>query len=179
MFESVNPSNNEVIWSGAEASSEDVSLAVNRARKAFPAWTKLDFSERVNLIAKFIELIKENTAELAECLSKETGKVIWEAKTEITAMLNKFTISQDAYEKRTGTVIKGNSVTRHKAHGVIAVFGPYNFPAHIPNGHIVPALLAGNTIVFKPSELTPLISEKIHKLWLKVLPEGSCKLSSR
>lgn len=177
MFESVNPSNNEIIWQGAEASETEIDLAVNKAKKAFPNWARLSMEERASFIEKFLELVKDNKEELAKTLSDETGKVIWEARTEITAMLNKFAISKEAYKTRTGLRIKGLSHTRHKPHGVIAVFGPYNFPAHIPNGHIVPALLAGNTIVFKPSDLSPFISEKIHQLWLKSgLPEGVLNL---
>jgi hypothetical protein len=56
-------------------------------------------------------------------------------------------------------------VLRHKPHGVLAVLGPYNFPAHLPNGHIVPALLAGNAVVFKPSELTPAVAEFMAACW--------------
>ena len=66
---------------------------------------------------------------------------------------------------------------RHRPHGVLAVFGPYNFPGHLPNGHIVPALLAGNTIVFKPSEPTPWTAEETLKLWVKAgLPDGVINL---
>ncbi len=177
MFESVNPSNNEILWQGNEANETEVDLAVIKARQALPEWVKLSMNKRASFIEKFLELVKENKDDLAKTLSDETGKVIWEARTEITAMLNKFAISKEAYETRTGVTNKGLSYTRHRAHGVIAVFGPYNFPAHIPNGHIVPALLAGNTIVFKPSELTPLISQRIHLLWLKSgLPEGVLNL---
>jgi succinylglutamic semialdehyde dehydrogenase len=67
----------------------------------------------------------------------------------------------------------GLSVTRHKPHGVLAVFGPFNFPGHLPNGHIVPALLAGNTVVLKPSELTPWVAEEMVKIWKEAgLPNG-------
>jgi succinylglutamic semialdehyde dehydrogenase len=71
----------------------------------------------------------------------------------------------------------GNSVLRHKPHGVVAVFGPYNFPGHLPNGHIVPALLAGNTVVFKPSELTPAVADAYARLWQRAgLPAGVLNL---
>ena len=72
---------------------------------------------------------------------------------------------------------QGRAMIRHKPHGVVAVFGPYNFPGHLPNGHIVPALLAGNTVVFKPSELTPAVAELTLKLWQKAgLPAGVINL---
>ena len=96
----------------------------------------------------------------AELIARETGKPLWEAKTEVGAVINKVEISVDAYAERTPQqkleAALGNKVAvRHKPHGVLAVLGPYNFPAHLPNGHIVPALIAGNAVVFKPSEKTP------------------------
>ena len=93
-------------------------------------------------------------------MAKDTGKPLWETRTEVAAMVGKVAISERAYHERTGTVENdmpgAKAFIRHKPHGVVAVFGPYNFPGHLPNGHIVPALLAGNVVVFKPSELTPL-----------------------
>ena len=97
-------------------------------------------------------------------------------------MIGKVEISIDAYADRTGTKKKdtglGNRVAvRHKPHGVLAVLGPYNFPAHLPNGHIVPALLAGNAVVFKPSEKTPasgaMLVECFHQAGV---PEGVIRL---
>ena len=68
-------------------------------------------------------------------------------------------------------------VLRHQPLGVFVVFGPYNFPGHLPNGHIVPALLAGNTVVFKPSEYTPIIGEKMMDFWIEAgLPRGVLNL---
>jgi succinylglutamic semialdehyde dehydrogenase len=96
-------------------------------------------------------------------------------------MINKVAISVHAYRERTGTRITaltdGSAVLRHKPHGVVAVFGPYNFPGHLPNGHIVPALLAGNTVVFKPSELTPKVAELTVRAWIDSgLPQGVLNL---
>ncbi len=94
----------------------------------------------------------------------------------MTAMINKVAISVKAYHVRTGEqhsdLPDGAATLRHRPHGVLAVFG-YNFPGHLPNGHIVPALLAGNTVVFKPSELTPRSAEAVVKLWQQAgLPAG-------
>ncbi|WP_038952192.1 aldehyde dehydrogenase family protein, partial [Yersinia pestis] len=92
------------------------------------------------------------------------SKPYWETLTEVQAMIGKVAISLQAYQTRTGhsqtPMGDSMSVLRHRPHGVLAVFGPYNFPGHLPNGHIVPALLAGNTVVFKPSELTPWTAEE-------------------
>lgn len=108
---------------------------------------------------KFAALLEANKAELTRIIACETSKPRWEATTEVTAMINKIGISVKAYHARTGEqhtgMPDGAATLRHRPHGVLAVFGPYNFPGHLPNGHIVPALLAGNTVIFKPSELTP------------------------
>ncbi|MDT1837645.1 aldehyde dehydrogenase family protein, partial [Acinetobacter baumannii] len=84
---------------------------------------------------------------------------------------NKIDISVQSYGARTGEsaskVADGNAVLRHRPHGVFAVYGPYNFPGHLPNGHIVPALIAGNTVVFKPSEYAPRTAVKTVELWEK------------
>jgi succinylglutamic semialdehyde dehydrogenase len=81
-------------------------------------------------------------------------------------------ISVRAYAERTGqrklnSALQGTAALRHKPHGVLAVLGPYNFPAHLPNGHIVPALIAGNAVVFKPSEKTPAVGEFLVKLFVR------------
>ncbi|MBR9980187.1 MAG: succinylglutamate-semialdehyde dehydrogenase, partial [Desulfatitalea sp.] len=110
-------------------------------------------------------------------IARETGKVLWDARAEVAAMISKVAISARAYTERTGrreVLIGGvRHVVRHRPHGVVAVLGPCNFPGHLPNGHIVPALLAGNTVVFKPSELTPLVAAETLRCWLEAgLPRG-------
>jgi succinylglutamic semialdehyde dehydrogenase len=178
---SVNPARNEVIWQGKDASPEQVIQAISSARKAFESWSSSPFDERVIIIKKFAELLSENKKKLANTISLETGKPLWEALGEVAAMVGKVTISLDAYKQRTGTIENpmpgAKAFIRHKPHGVIAVFGPYNFPGHLPNGHIVPALIAGNTIVFKPSELTPKVAEEVIKIWQSAgLPAGVINL---
>ena len=96
-------------------------------------------------------------------------------------MIGKAAISEKAYLQRTGSEFSDSAGLRislnHRAIGVFAVLGPYNFPAHLPNGHIIPALLAGNTLVFKPSELTPLVGELMVKCWIEAgLPPGVLNL---
>jgi succinylglutamic semialdehyde dehydrogenase len=109
------------------------------------------------------------------------GKPLWEARAEVTTMANKIDISVQAYGARTGEtqnkVADGEAVLRHRPHGVFGVFGPYNFPGHLPNGHIVPALIAGNTVIFKPSEYAPRTAVKTVQLWEKAgLPKGVINL---
>ncbi|MEM6159520.1 succinylglutamate-semialdehyde dehydrogenase [Erwinia sp. P6884] len=168
-----DPVSGELLWQGNAASSGQVASACGAARAAFPGWARRPFSERQQIAEKFAGLLEENKADLTATIARETGKPRWEAQTEVQAMINKVAISVTAYHKRTGETSEGETSLRHRPHGVMAVFGPYNFPGHLPNGHIVPALLAGNTVVFKPSELTPMTAEKTVRLWLSAgLPQG-------
>ncbi|MFT5541226.1 MAG: succinylglutamic semialdehyde dehydrogenase [Glaciecola sp.] len=178
---SVDPAKNTVIWSAKSASSAQVDDAISAARGAFPEWSLRPLESRLAIVKKFGELLAENKVQLAKIIAQETGKPEWETATEAGAMLGKIAISEKSYHERTGTIENampvGQAIIRHKPHGVVAVFGPYNFPGHLPNGHIVPALIAGNTVVFKPSDLTPKVAEFTVQLWEKSgLPKGVLNL---
>lgn len=180
-FESLDPVRQRVLWKGQAASANQVSQAVAAARRAFPAWALLSLEARVRYLQAFADQLKACATQLAHCIGEETGKPLWEATTEVTSMVNKVAISVQAYQERTGekhgVLGDANAVLRHKPHGVVAVFGPYNFPGHLPNGHIVPALLAGNTVVFKPSELTPAVAALTVQCWEAAgLPAGVLNL---
>jgi len=180
-FKSLNPYSGKVIWQGAAASSAQVKQAVEAARKAFPAWAALPLSVRIEKLQAFAECLKNHADKLAHCIGEETGKPLWEAQTEVASMQAKVAISIQSQAERSGEkqgkLADARTVLRHKPHGVLAVFGPYNFPGHLPNGHIVPALLAGNTVVFKPSELTPKIAELTIRCWIEAgLPAGVLNL---
>ncbi|MDE1197371.1 MAG: succinylglutamate-semialdehyde dehydrogenase [Pseudomonas sp.] len=180
-FESLNPVTQQVIWSGQGATAGQVDAAVMAARQAFPAWATLTLDERIGVLETFAVTLKHRADEIARCIGEETGKPLWESATEVTSMANKVAISVQSYRERTGEksgpLGDATAVLRHKPHGVVAVFGPYNFPGHLPNGHIVPALLAGNTVVFKPSELTPKVAELTVQCWIEAgLPAGVLNL---
>jgi succinylglutamic semialdehyde dehydrogenase len=177
LLESLNPASLEVIYQGTAAAKQRVHEAVASSVQAFENWSQASFDFRFSYIGKFKELLIQKKDDLAFAIAMETGKPIWEAKLETDYMVSKINISHEAYHKRTGIIEvqdKGFSyITHHKPHGVIAILGPFNFPGHLPNGHIIPALLAGNTVVFKPSEFTPLVGEKIAEIWLESgLPAG-------
>ena len=181
-FESLHPVTDETLWNGSAAALEDVDAAVRAARKSFSEWRNTRFDERLTIVKAFAGLLETHKEELATLIGRETGKPLWESRTEVAAMIGKAGISEQAYNERTGTretdVAGGHAVLRHRPHGVVAVFGPYNFPGHLPNGHIVPALLAGNTVIFKPSELTPAVAEYTVRLWQKArLPGGVISLA--
>lgn len=176
-FQSLNPADSSVIWQGNAATADQVDAAVMAARTAFESWAELSIDDRIAQVRRFAEQLDANRELLAETIAIETGKPLWETRTEAGAMIGKAEISITAYNDRTGVresdVPGARAALRHKPHGVVAVFGPYNFPGHLPNGHIIPALLAGNTIVLKPSELTPKTAELMLQLWEKAgLPAG-------
>ncbi|AKE51613.1 succinylglutamate-semialdehyde dehydrogenase [Kangiella geojedonensis] len=180
-FKSINPADGSTVWESNSATPDQVSDAIMAAQKAGWEWSQKTLDERIEVIKKFESLVRDNKEKIAEIISQETGKPFWETLTEAGAMAGKIDISIKAYHERTGVketeTASGQTAIRHKPHGVLAVFGPYNFPAHLPNGHIVPALIAGNTIVFKPSELTPATAELTIRLWEAAgLPEGVINL---
>lgn len=180
-FTSQNPATGEILWRGGAASAAQVDRAVAAARAAFPAWSRTSLEERIRTINRFGQALSEAKQALSRIISEETGKPTWESLTEIASMVGKIDISISSLKERTGTrrspVTGGEIVLRHRPHGMVAVFGPYNFPGHLPNGHIVPALLAGNTVVFKPSELTPSCAERTVRLWQEAgLPDGVLNL---
>ena len=180
-WDKLDPVTQEKIWHGAEATTEQVEQACQSARAAFAAWARRPLAERLEIIQRFASLLEQNKQQLATIISRETSKPIWETLTEVQSMIGKVAISVRAYHERTGESLTempdGAASLRHRPHGVLAVFGPYNFPGHLPNGHIVPALIAGNTLVFKPSELTPWTAEETVKLWQEAgLPVGVLNL---
>jgi succinylglutamic semialdehyde dehydrogenase len=176
---STEPATGAEIWS---APTGDAVAEVAAARAAFPDWASNNFAFRAEALRRFGNVVRAREEEFAELISRETGKPYWEARTEVAAVIHKVDISIGSYAERTPQrkieAALGNKVAvRHKPHGVLAVLGPYNFPAHLPNGHIVPALLAGNTVVFKPSEKTPasgaMLVECFHEAGI---PEGAVRL---
>lgn len=181
VFASRNPGTGEPVWEGAGASADDVERAVASARRAFAAWSALDLDARCAIVKRFAALLVERKEALATMIGRETGKPLWEARTEVASMAAKVDVSIAAYHERTGErrspTADGVAVLRHRPHGVVAVFGPYNFPGHLPNGHIVPALIAGNTVVFKPSELAPGVARATVEIWRDAgLPAGVLNL---
>ena len=158
---SYEPATGAELWRGKHGNVDDI---VGRARRAWPAWAAQPLSTRMELVRRFANEVRKDSDKLATMIARETGKPLWEARTEVESVINKVEISIRAYAERTSqrkldNAMQGTAALRHKPHGVMAVLGPYNFPAHLPNGHIVPALIAGNAIVFKPSEKTPATAE--------------------
>ncbi len=180
-FISKNPATSEIIWRGCSADNEQIHKAVYAAKSAFSNWSLLSLEKRIDYLERFCTVLKKNQLVLVKTISTETGKPLWESDAEVNSMINKLPISikayQDRCQERVEKLSNGISITRHRPQGVMGVLGPFNFPGHLPNGHIMPALLAGNTVIFKPSDLTPWVAEKIFACWEEAaLPKGVINL---
>lgn len=174
-----SPANLKDIVLRPSARFDHVDRAVQAARKAFLPWAHLGVEKRKPYLMRLKEVFQARGPELAEILARETGKPLWETKTEVTTVVNKIDITLNhslklVAEETYQDVLPGiPGVVRHKARGVMAVVGPFNFPAHLPNGHIIPALIAGNTVVFKPSDKTPTSGQWMAECYEKAeFPEG-------
>ena len=168
-FKSLDPSNGKPVWAGTSATSSDVDAAFKAARAAFDGWSRVPMSERARIVARYKDIALAAKPGMGELIARETGKVLWDATGEGGALSAKADISLAAFTDRTGELERetafGRASLQHRPHGVMAVLGPYNFPAHLPNGQILPALIAGNTVVFKPSEQCPATGEALVKLY--------------
>ena len=158
---------------------DHVDQACFAARAAYKTWGRLPYSERKNHLLRLKEVFQAHEQPWAEIISRETGKPLWESKTEVKAMIGKiditlnFSIRQIAEEKVENALPNVDGFIRYKPRGVMAVVGPFNFPGHLPNGHIIPALAAGNTVIFKPSDKTPAVGQFMAELYHKAeFPAG-------
>jgi len=176
-FVATNPADNSIIWQGANATEAEIKAATDAAHQALPSWAELPIETRKKYLKNFSKLIQEKRENLTKLIALDAGKPLWEAATEVNSVIGKIDLSIKSYEARTNDqkteTANIKSHLSYKPHGVIAVLGPFNFPAHLSNSHIIPALLAGNTIVYKPSELTPLVAQFIMECFDEIkLPKG-------
>ncbi|CDZ79087.1 N-succinylglutamate 5-semialdehyde dehydrogenase [Legionella massiliensis] len=177
LFVSKNPADGSIVWQGHSATAAEVSAACAAAHCALPYWSSLDITSRANYLLHFAKEVELKGQQLAYLIALETGKPLWEAQTEVSAVVGKINLSIQAYQERNAekrtTMAEADACLRYKPHGVAAVLGAFNFPAHLSNGHIVPALLAGNTVVYKPSEFAPAVAQFIIQCWHESgLPPG-------
>jgi succinylglutamic semialdehyde dehydrogenase len=162
---SYEPETGSEIWRGKIS---DVDGIVKRARRAWPAWAAQSLANRMELVRRFANEVRKDSEKLATTIARETGKPMWEANAEVEDVIAKVETSIRAFAKRTAqrkldNAMSGTMAVRHKPHGVMAVLGPSNMPAHLPNTHIIPALIAGNAVVFKPSKKAPATGELLSR----------------
>jgi succinylglutamic semialdehyde dehydrogenase len=167
----------ETVWAGSP-NIDHVDRAVAAARKALPIWSRLSMDKRIEALRAYQEVCRSRVDEITALIQDEVGKANWEAKLEAGALAGKVDITLD--DAATGGLRRvtdfefaltdtRQGVCRFRPHGVMAVLGPFNFPAHLPNGHMVPALLMGNTIVLKPSDKTPAMGQLLGELFDEAL----------
>ncbi len=136
LFHSHDPATGETVWSGPEASAEECAAAVTAARTGFDAWSATTVEERIAFVHRYRDALKEDADAIATAISRETGKPLWETKTELASMVGKVDLSIAAHDERTGSREQeapfGRAVLRHRPHGVMVVLGPYNFRVICP-----------------------------------------------
>jgi succinylglutamic semialdehyde dehydrogenase len=181
-FVAADPTNSESPFCSRYATENEVAQACSSAIDSHEGWSAEPFDRRAAVALLYSGLLEKRKESIARSISREVGKPLWEARTEVEAMIRKIPLSIEAYKSRTGIFEQelaggGRTIVSHHAHGVVAVLGPFNFPGHLPNGHITPAILAGNSVVFKPSELTPGVGALMAECWTHAgLPNGVLNL---
>ncbi len=165
-LQSFEPATGQLLWEGEPG---NVDAEVERARLGWPQWAAKPISVRVETMRRFVNVVRAHQEVMADLIARETGKPLWDARTEVSSLISRVDVHIVAYSERTSQrrldgAMGTRQTVRHKPHGVLAVIGPYNFPADVPAGHIIPALIAGNGVVFKPSEKTPATGEMLVEL---------------
>lgn len=176
---SYEPATGAELWRGKIG---DVDDAVSQAKRSWPAWAAQPLATRMELLRRFANEVRKDAEKLSTIIARETGKPNWEAQAEVENVVARVEISIRAYAERSAqrkldSALQGASAVRHKPHGVMAVLSPFNFPAHLPTGHIIPALIAGNAVVFKPSEKAPATAEALVQCFHRAgIPAGVVQL---
>lgn len=174
---STNPADGTLLWEGVRCTQKALEDKIAKAKRAFTPWAATPLEKRAHILTLYAAILKERKIPLANAISQEMGKPLWESLGEVESMIQKVPVSIEAHlarcPEKSWDLPIGTLSLQHKPHGILAVLGPFNFPAHLPNGHLVPALLAGNAILFKPSEKTPRIAEILATYLQDAgLPEG-------
>ncbi len=151
---SLEPATGAEAWRGSVG---DIGETVAQARYGWPGWAAQPLATRIELMRRFANEVRKDNDNLAAMISRETGKPLWEALSEVEAVVARVEIAVRGYaercaQRKLNNGLQGVVAVRHKPHGVMAVLSPYSQPALIPAGHVLPALIAGNCVVLKPSE---------------------------
>jgi succinylglutamic semialdehyde dehydrogenase len=141
--------------------AETIDLAVAAAKRGFRTWRHTSLEERAELLQKYATALKKHHERLAQAISREMGKVLWEARGEVNGMIAKvgITLNESMRLVQDWQPEGVQGWLRYRPRGVMAVIGPFNFPGHLPNGHIVPAIATGNTVIFKPASHCPAVGQ--------------------
>ena len=174
-FESRAPADrDDRIGTFAVADADAVDAAVAQARRAFPEWRDAGFEARAAALRRFAGIARDASDALARLIAREVGKALWDARSEAGLLAPKVDVTLgDGMRLVAPLEPAPGARADHHPRGVLAVLGPFNFPMHLPNGHIVPALATGNCVVFKPSQLAPACGARLVQLLHQAgLPAG-------
>ena len=180
---------NDFIFSWNEEPKLDIDSICLAGKKAQQKWSQVSLSQRLQKLKQLKPIIKKNIKPWGELIAKETGKPLWESEGEVKALLSKidFTLSESVKRIETQLIPKAQGQIRFKSRGLCLVIGPFNFPLHLAFGQILPALLAGNAVLFKPSEKTPASAQALSLAFDEIglepclyqMIQGGAKLSSQ
>src|SRR5918999_1145220 len=176
MVEVINPATEEVIEQIESATAEDTEAAIARAKAAFPGWRDVEPGDRAELLRRLAEALDAETERLVQLESQNVGKPLARAQGEIDMVVETFSYYAGAPERLLGDTIPvsgGVNMTFREPLGVVGLIVPWNFPLVIASWKVAPALAAGNTLVLKPAELTPLTALELEQTALDAgIPEG-------
>lgn len=166
---SVSPINGDVVWQGEATDQQAIEVAMSRAAETLRAWRTTEPAARIDIVRRYAQHLESHRDEITDLICTEVGKLRWDAAAEVTAAIAKIELSIQAFsQRRSEQLISGSSLQRRIRYhplGVALVLGPFNFPLHLPGGQIIPALLAGNTVVFKPSDQATAVGQWMVEAW--------------
>jgi betaine-aldehyde dehydrogenase len=172
----LEPATAEVMAEVPRAGVEETDAAVARAKQAFPAWRAVDPGDRSALLHRLANALEQELEDLARLEARNAGKPISDARGEMGMVAETFRYYAGAPERNTGRTIPvagGVDMTFREPLGVVGLITPWNFPLTIAGWKLGPALAAGNTVVLKPAELTPLTALEFERIALEAgIPEG-------
>ena len=179
----------DIFFGWSEEPELDLNSICLKGRQAGEKWSETPLAKRKEKLQQLKPIIKKNVKSWGKIIARETGKPLWESEGEVKALLSKidFTLSGGLKRIETQFIPEAQGQIRFKSRGLCLVIGPFNFPLHLPFGQILPALLAGNAVIFKPSEKTPASAQALSLAFdelglesgLYQMLQGGGKLSAR
>ncbi len=176
-FSSHSPIDGTHIWEGNESRPDEIRLVMQQAEHVARSWRSVSVETRIGITRRYAEYLKQYRGEIESLLVREVGKLRHDAVGEVDAAIAKIENSVLAFEqRRSASRVDAGELSRevrYRALGVVVVLGPFNFPLHLPGAQIIPALLAGNPVVFKPSERATAVGQWMASAWNEAgIPEG-------
>ena len=156
LIQSYNPESGFLLETFRVSTKQEIKTVIKKSQNRFKSWSSTCFSERKEALLSLQRILIKNKEELASLITQENGKCIYESRLEVQGAINKIDLTFKSYNEKLESLIEPNSMQNFglsiKPLGLLCVLGPFNFPVHLPMGHIIPAILSGNCVILKPSE---------------------------